>query len=132
MPTYIGGCFAPPLTEERLAAYKGLIDALPASPLKDAMGECHACCAKWWELPESTGGGKPHPAGKGVIVPLEAAHSKALWDHIPWDEQLAMFGGLFDTIDNATQKPLRDAAFHLLWHCAELAKDREPMTNDKL
>lgn len=29
-----------------------------------------------------------------------------------------------------SNKPLRDADFHLLWFVKELNKDREPITND--
>jgi hypothetical protein len=41
---------------------------------------------------------------------------------------------LLDTLpsDTPSQKSLRDAAFHLLWHVVELDKDREPITADKL
>jgi hypothetical protein len=128
----IGGCFAPPLSDEKLASYKAILDGLPASPVKDAMSECYECCAQWWELPESTNGGTPHPVGRGVIVPLDAPIREKLFDAIPWDHQLKGFASLFDGISNTTDKPLRDAAFHMLWHAVELFHDREPLTNNLL
>ena len=128
----IGGSFAPPLSDDILAAYRALIDALPASPIKDAMLTLHNCCAQWWEQPESTGEGKPHPCGRGCMVALDAPIAAALWDHVPWAEELAMMQALFDGIDPVAQRDLRNAAFHLLWHAKELEMDREPMTADKL
>lgn len=130
----IGGSFAPPLTDELLAAYKAMIEALPPqSQIRDAMARLLACCEKWWELPDSIGTeARAHPSGLGTIVPLEAVHQKALWEHIPWPEELEHFGVLFDGIDPVAEKPLRDAAHHLLWHAKELELDREPLTADKL
>lgn len=132
MDPRIGGSFAPPLSDKKLTEYKKLIDGLPASPVKDSMAALHAMCGKWWELPESKGAGSDHPSGRGFIVPLDAEHVKTLWDHVPWDHELKAMADVFETIDPATDKPLRDAAFHLLWHGVELCKDREPITADKL
>jgi hypothetical protein len=132
MAVRYGGSFSPPLSDEILASYKTMIDALPASPIKDAMGVLHNCCAKWWDQPESTGEGKPHPVGKGVIVALDKPIADALWEHIPWKQELDMMAKLFDGIDPDTQSNLRNAAFHLLWHAIELEMDREPITTDKL
>ena len=130
----VGGSFAPPLSDELLATYRGMIDALPAdSQVRDIMGKLHDCCAAWWEQPESSGdGARPHPVGVGTIVPLDAPIAKALWDVIPWDEELAAWAGVLDKIDPLAERELRNAAFHLLWHAKELARDREPMTKDKL
>ena len=78
MAQRIGGSFAPPLSDELLAKYKATIDALPPSPLKDAMGVCHNVCAKWWELPDSPGAGVPHPTGAPIaIVALSADNAAA-------------------------------------------------------
>ncbi len=131
--SYIGGSFAPPLDDAKLARYRALIDALPArSPLRDALETLYRCVAQWWELPESTGGGRPHPVGRGYIVHLDEQHQKALWDAIPWEHELRECERLCDGIDPRGQKELRDAAHHLLWFVKELNLDREPLTNDKL
>jgi hypothetical protein len=126
-----GGSFAPPLTDELLAEYKATIDTLPASALRDALGVLHNCCVQWWEQPDSVGEGKPHPSGRGVIVDLDPEIAKALWDHIPWKEELDATQKLCDAIP-ADQKDLRKCAFHLLWHARVLDLDREPITTDKL
>jgi hypothetical protein len=129
---FVGGSFAPPLTDAKLAGYRDLIDALPASPVKDAMNTLHACCVAWWALPESTGKGEPHPSGTGTIVDLDRDAKTALSDLLPWAHELDAMGRLFDGIDPVGQKTLRDAAFHLLWHAKELEQDREPITTDRL
>jgi hypothetical protein len=126
-----GGSFAPPLTDELLAEYKAAVDALPASALKDGLLILYNCCQKWWEQPESTEGTTLHPSGAGTIVSLDPAIAKALWDHIPWKEELATIQVLCDAIP-ASQQKLRHCAFHLLWHAKELEMDREPMTSDKV
>lgn len=132
MTMRFGGSFAPPLTEELLASYKSQIDSLETSPLKDALTKVHECCTAWWDVPESTGGGRPHPSGAGTIVDLDDDLKQKLFDAIPWKEELAMYQSLFDGIDPVGQRDLRNAAFHLLWHAKELELDREPITNDKL
>jgi len=124
----IGGSFAPPLTDERLAEYRKLIDGLDDSPVKDAMTELLTCCEAWRELPESKGVGTRHPLGP-TVVPLDAEIAKALWEKIPWREELEMMGVLFGKIP---QGELRNAAHHLLWFGVELEQDREPLTNDRL
>ena len=123
----IGGSFAPPLTDELLAKYKSSITALPESPERDALVELYTCCERWWNLPESKGAGTAHPV-MGVIVPLDKEIQDALFDSIPWKEQLDLMGQLFDKLKGET----RHMAYHLLWHAVELEKDREPLTNDKL
>jgi len=130
---HIGGSFAPPLSDGLLAEYRARIDALPASPVRDAMDALHKCCAAWWELPESTGTKTTaHPVGVGTIVELGDAEQKALYDLIPWEHELSAMRPLFEGISAATDKALRDAAHHLLWHAVELNQDREPLTADKL
>lgn len=148
-------CFAPPLTDERIAAYAAIAEAAPG-PIRDAMRECLAAVRAWWELPESTGtdvskwelnrppanldGEKWERAERSLahkpkefkVVPLEEGHVKALWDLVPWRYEVEAMQRLFDEIDPDTNKPLRDAAFHLLWFVAELERDREPLTQDKL
>ncbi len=143
---HLGGSFAPPLSDELLAKYKAMVEALAASPVKEAMEKLLHCCGVWWDLPESNNGSKPHPVGVGVIRNLDEAHKRALWDHIPWSHrsnpkdaadqpirgELDHIGELFDTISNDSQRDLRNAAHHLLWHVVELDLDREPMTTDKI
>lgn len=130
---HIGGSFAPPLSDETLEGYRKLIDAVPErSQLRDALEAVYRCSTAWWEQPESTGDGKPHASGRGTVVALEKPIAEALWEHIPWREELDTFAALFDTISNETEKPLRDCAHHLLWHARELDLDREPITTDKL
>lgn len=128
----IGGSFAPPLSDELIAKYTHMVDDLPPSPVKDGMSVLLHCCGVWWDLPESNGTKQPHGSGTGTITNLEDDHKKALWDHIPWDHELNSIQALFDTIDPETQRDLRNAAFHLLWHVKELNLDREPLTTDKL
>jgi hypothetical protein len=145
VPQHLGGSFAPPLSDELLKKYKAMIDALdPRSQIRDAMEKLLACCGAWWELPDSKGTvTREHQVGpisvKGKMIPaptivtLEDAHQKALWEHIPWPDELKAMGKLFEkTIDPFGEKPLCDAAHHLLWHVCELNLDREPITSDKL
>jgi len=63
----------------------------------------------------------------------QAEHVKALWDVTPWMRELDLLSniagsGVFDRLKG----PIRDAAFHLLWHAKEITLDREPITQDKL
>jgi hypothetical protein len=137
----IGGSFAPPLTDEKLAVYRALIDGMDAqSPVRDAMEALYNCAAAWWEQPESVGDGKPHGSGRGTIVALDKPVADALWDAVPWDGQKLddgstaprecdMYAELFDGLPAGE---VRNAAFHLLWHAKELSQDREPITADKL
>jgi hypothetical protein len=127
----VGGSFAPPLTDEMLAGYRD--HAAKAAPeIADAMRELLACVDHWWGLPDSKRAGKAHASGTGTMIPLEAEHADALDSLIPWRKELDNYAKLFDTIDPARDKALRDAAFHLLWHVNELDLGREPITADKL
>jgi hypothetical protein len=130
-PIQVGGSFAPPLTDESLAAYRQLADAAPAQ-VRDAMAALLGCVGKWWELPESGGASAPHPSGAGRVIELSDDVAAALDAHIPWREELSMFAGLFDSIDPVKDAALRNAAHHLLWFANELELGREPMTSDKL
>jgi hypothetical protein len=129
---WLGGSFAPPLTDDKLSQYAALVAELPEKTrLREALEGLLNCCRQWWELPESTSPGRPHPVGVGLIVDLDDSIAATLWEHIPWDDELAAIQAQLDGIDPANA-PLRDAAFHLLWHVKELASDREPLTADKL
>lgn len=129
-PRY-GGSFAPPLDATKIAAYRELGTAA-GGQIGEAVGKLCDMVALFQETPASTANGVPHPSGRGVMVPLEDEEIKRIWDAVPWDTENAMYAALFDTINPTTDKPLRDAAFHLLWFSVELEKDREPMTTDKL
>ena len=132
MTRRIGGSFAPPLSDEKLAAYEAMINGMAESPLKTALQTCLTCVKQWWDLPESTGNGRPHPVGIGYIVDLDEAVKQSLWDAIPWQHEIEAMQRLFDAIPADTERDLRNIAFHLLWHVKELDLDREPLTNDKL
>lgn len=128
---HIGGSFAPPLSDETIAKYEAMIAALPASPVKDGMATCLNCCKKWWDLPESNSKKVPHMTGV-AMTPLDKPIMVALDEHIPWENEIQAIADAFETISNETNKPLRDAAFHLLWHVRELNLDREPITKDRV
>lgn len=126
-----GGSFAPPLSDAQMAVYAALIEQLPECALKDALRALYTCVEEWWAQPESTGEGRPHPSGRGVIVDLDESVRLALDPHVPWEEELDHHQRLCDAIP-AGDRALRDCAFHLLWHARELCLDREPITADKL
>jgi len=132
--TQIGGSFAPPLSDEKIKQYTDLIATLPdKTQVKDCLLKLLKCCTEWWNQPESTGQGKPHPSGRGFIVDLDQPIQDALFDSIPWMEELDIMSnaqgtGVFDALTG----DVRHMAFHLLWHAKELCLDREPMTSDKL
>ncbi len=112
-PQQSGGSFAPPLTDAKLAEYKRLAEALSPSPIRDAMTRLLACCSQWWELPESAGTPtRPHASGTGTIVMLSPGNQATLFDHIPWREELDMFGTLFDTLPTGTRE-LKDSAIEI-------------------
>lgn len=103
MTMKFGGSFAPPLSDETLAAYKTLAEELPVdSPTRDAMLKLHACCSQWWELPESTGTitqARKHASGVGNIIDLDDEHKKALWEAIPWEHELEAYKKLFNKLE---------------------------------
>lgn len=129
--TYIGGSFAPPLDAAKLAEYKALA-AAAEEKVREGMTALIKMVETFRETPASTQTGKPHPSGRGLVVPLDEAEVKRIWDVVPWQEELDLYAGWFDKIDPVKLKPLRDAAFHLLWYGRELFLDREPMTADRL
>lgn len=127
-------CLAPPMTDEKIAAYKSLA-ASQGGEIGDAMATCLRCVEAWWELPESklpprkwsTKIGKAN--GTINVVPLEAEHVAALDAVTPWLRELNSMDGLFDMLPTGD---VRNAAFMLLWYAKEIALDREPVTQEKL
>jgi hypothetical protein len=135
-------CFAPPLTDETLERYAELAEA-EGGETGAIMAELLACVRAWWELPESTRTdgdrwtfqqGTGGPAVTVAEVPLEEGQVKELWDVTPWMRELNTLSTEKGAgpLDSLPLGELRDAAFHLLWHCKEITLDREPLTQDKL
>jgi len=129
LPRQVGGSFAPPLDKKRLDECKKLIDGCADRQVKDAMGALYAMAVEFAKTPRSKLPGAQHPSGVGAVVPLEPAEIERMDLHVPWREELDMYAALFGKI---TDKPLRDAAYHLLWYGYELYLDREPITTDTL
>jgi endonuclease III len=123
-----GGSFAPPLSQEKLAAYKVLASNAPPR-IKDAMNELIVMVSKFKETPDSTLSAQLHPSGAAMVVPLEKQEVDRIWDFVPWDDELATMNKVFESIPKGE---LRNAAYHLLWFGRELCNDREPLTTDKL
>lgn len=131
-------CFAPAMTDESVAAYRGRVNAMEAGQIKDACDECLKAVEAWWKLPDSTREDVDKFKIKhgGVdktfsVVPLEEQHVQDLWDLVPWGYELDAIQSLFNGISQE-EKELKDMAFHILWHARELCEDREPLTQDKL
>jgi hypothetical protein len=154
--TMIGGSFAPPLTDEKLAEYELLAKDCPDRRAAGYMADLCKMMRVFRETPESKAKPRKHPVA-GLMVPLEEAEVQRIWDFVPWAEECDLMGATFDKLqkgecaENATRMAvwqlkgstasappelldtrLRDAAFHLLWFARELEKDREPCTRDKL
>jgi len=131
-------CFAPALTDEKLASYEKTIATLPHSAAKSAMEACLVCVKAWWELPESKRSPSARwefvrPEGKKATcpeVPLEPDHVAALDAVTPWSYECDAMAKIFDEIP--VDDTSRDVAFHLLWYAMEITRDREPMSQDKL
>lgn len=112
---HVGGTFAPPLSDEKLATYKATIQSMPESPEKDAMAALMKCCDRWWNMPEPSGTAKiPHQITEyatvgetGEIkmrqapmqVMMQTDHVTALDDDIPWRHELDAMAVLFDGLD---------------------------------
>lgn len=131
MTRRIGGTFAPALPAEKLATYKSLADG-SGPKVREAMRKLISMIEEFRKTPDSANPGMPHPSGLGIVVPLEDAEIARMDEHVPWQEELNLWGAWFDAISPTDAKELRDAAFHLLWFGRELFLDREPMTSDKI
>lgn len=82
-----GGSFAPPFSDDLLAAYDALA-ASGSSPAHDALRTTLACVKRWWDLPVSTGAGKPDRTGRALAIPLDDALRADLDASIPWEHEL--------------------------------------------
>lgn len=136
----VPACFAPPITTDNLATYKALAATAPA-PIADGMRELIEMVETFQQTPASSRRSQSVPLNavkdgqqitSAPCTPLEDVEVERIWDLVPWDHELDAMGRLFEELDNNSQRPLRDAAFHLLWYGRELVRDREPMTNDTL
>jgi hypothetical protein len=123
----IGGSFAPPLSDAKLAEYEALIPS-DNRRVAEYMTQLVAMLRKFRETPDSTLAGAPHPV-RGVVVPLEETEIERIWDVVPYEQECDVIGQAFEALPTGD---VRNAAFHLLWFAYELAKDREPVTADKL
>lgn len=100
-------CFAPPLTENLLTDYRGLVEKLPTGEIKDILLKCLVCVEAWWKLPESTRSASQTLQFRKLdinqeigIVPLEAEHVKSLWDVTPYPRETKGWGELLETLPN--------------------------------
>lgn len=137
----VPACFAPEITKEKLAEYEKLIETQAKGQIAEEMTKLAGMVKKFLETPASKTKAQVVPMmavkdGKEIssakCVPLEDKEVERMWDEVPYDDECDRLGVLFDKISNASNKPLRDAAFHLLWYARELTRDREPMTQETL
>ncbi len=107
-----GGCFAPPLSDELLASYEQLANEATLM-VRDTMRALLAPVKLWWSLPDSTGDGVPHASGRGVIVMLDGAIQRSLWDAIPWPHEISAMQGVVENIqaEQAAENERRMAAW---------------------
>lgn len=129
-------CYAPPITPDKLAAYKSLADAEPAGPVKEALTGLCEMVRVFQQTPRS----KAKPVGKLTahladgerecdVVPLEEAEVKRIWDHVPWPHEVEGYRKLAKGLKPGA---VHEALRHLIWYAAQLGKDREPLTQDML
>lgn len=134
-------CIAPAFSDEKLAAYRTLIDGVePRTALRDALEKVWACAVAWWEIRESNlpartvGTGTDLTRGPDVkLQKLDSEVIQSLWDAVPWMEEIEVYESHFEKLSPVgAEKPLRDAAFHLSWLAKELHNDREPITVERI
>lgn len=106
-----GGVFAPPLSDETLARYRGIVNAMPKSEQRDAIDEILRCVEAWWGLPESDPSRtEPHPVGPTMVlngrevvaprvVKLEDSIAAALDEHLPWETQAEAITAVLSSIE---------------------------------
>lgn len=90
-----GGSFAPPFSDDQLAAYEQLA-AGGSSPAHDALRTTLACVKRWWDLPTSTGSGLPDRTGRALEIPLDPAIRADLEPAIPWEHELRGLESVLD------------------------------------
>lgn len=99
----IGGCFAPPLTDELLTSYDAKINNLePQSRARDILQKLLALVWAWWNLPESNGKASRGPFG-AMAMPLDPKVAEELAELTPWTAELQAYEAALDELD-------RDAA----------------------
>lgn len=131
---------APPLTPEKIAAYRALVPSA-SEIVADALLRLCGLAEHFQKTPASSlpGSGK----SVGLIVPLTETERRRIWDKVPWqndaerlkygkigDDSIDDYRKVFRALDAGTL--LSNAAWHLLWYALELALDREPITTDRL
>jgi hypothetical protein len=132
MQPRVGGSFAPPLDADKLAAYRELAEGAGGAVGYTMLQLC-AMAEAFLEHPPAKGAGTPHPSGAPIaMVPLSKETVEALDPHVPWPHECDAMAQLFEGIDPAGQRDLRNAAHHLLWYARELTLDRRPLTADLL
>lgn len=124
---------APDITPTKLTHYRELAQTADRSVGEVMVSLCDMV-EHFRKTPDSKLPGKPVQfmnAGNkvGIAIPLEPDEIARMWDHVPYRDEIVMYGERFE---NIPQGDLRDAAFHLLWFANELTKDREPMTREKV
>jgi hypothetical protein len=131
-PVRFGGSFAPPIDAAAVSRYRALADHAGNPATTEYMRKLCDMVDLFHATPASKRPGKPHPSGRGVITPLEAAEVDRIFEAVPWPHELDMMGVVFEQLDPISQRDVRNAAFHLLWYGRELCLDREPITTDRL
>ena len=111
---------APPLTTAVLQRYRVLIAGVPAeTPVASLLARLYGCVQTWHQHPSM---------GDRRGMALTPATQAALAALLPSAADLDHIGRVLETIPPGSHRALRNAAFHLLWFCRELAKGREPLT----
>ena len=105
----IGGSFAPPLTVEKMTAYKSLAESCDDRKCKGYMNDLIKMVDVFFETPESCEKAVKHPAGVGMMVPLEEAEVERIWDCVPWSEECDLIGQALDVLDKEAARKNSDA-----------------------
>lgn len=140
----MGRSFAPPITPQKLAEYRALGESLPTGQVREVI----LLLCQMVEVFQQTPMSKEPPVlapgcpmrvvigenQKGQLVnvydiPLEQKEVERIWDYVPWPSEIAMYRDLLKTVPPG---PVYEALGYLIWYATELAKDREPMTQDRL
>lgn len=116
-------CFAPPLDDTKRNNYKQLF-AQTKGPLRQALNALSNAIDRWWDIPESKGAKTKHALVNAEVIALDDETRKAV--NLPSLHEIA------ELLETIAPGPLRNAAFHLLWHAKELELGREPITLDKV